>query len=818
MKFRLSVGATLIIGAFSANLATAASGVIDYWAVEGIEYSSIIVKLKKEKVSQRSVLNQSVIQSNKLMLESGAIDVSPLYNTEDKRSKNQSVTDALDDKYGFDLYYKIDLPASKTQDINYINALLAQIEKEKNIEIAYPDSKVVTRYNVIKGGSVYNVTPKKSSVPDFTSLQYYLRAPEDRGVGYKIGGINYDYAKGVYGGEGEGLTVVSQEGGAWNNKHVDLPDYAFKVVKNGTGPDINYHDTSSVGIMGGKDNGFGITGIANKSKFGYLDGNSLLYDVLDKLEAGDVVQIGQQTNIGPIGNCASNCLVPIEVKDHFFADIKAATDKGIHVIQAAGNGNVNLDDPAFKGKFDRKIRDSGSIIVGALSPQSGGKAGFSTYGSRVDSASWGEDVVSTTHDGGNLWNEPDAEYTNRFRGTSSANPIVAGAAASLSGVAKANGIKISPKALRQLLTETGTQLINDDSSKIGTQPDLRKAINKLLKDYGEEEDIVNATLQNGNAEAGNLNGWRRVQGQFRVIKTQDGIKPASGNYFFTGHINDSAADHESTDQISQKIKLDQDLISLGKASATLRFKSNGWGDGDYGTVKLLARDNKGNAIKTASIDTQALAKKWLDNKVSLTLPAKASVLEILVQAMKRAGSTSDVQFDDFELTLGERDIPVPPNNLLPVAKASASPAELTGAGTVTLSGAGSYDPDKDALSYHWQQTAGPAAILKNPGTLTASVSLQDVKNQTSYRFKLTVTDTHGAQSSQDTTILQKVKPTGGAPEWSSTKKYIVACEKVSWQGKEWLNGWWIQGTEPGSDGLSGVWRPLGASNMHDKCK
>ncbi|MGU3524160.1 PKD domain-containing protein [Enterobacteriaceae bacterium C23F] len=326
------------------------------------------------------------------------------------------------------------------------------------------------------------------------------------------------------------------------------------------------------------------------------------------------------------------------------------------------------------------------------------------------------------------------------------------------------------------------------------------------------------SLQNPGAENGNLDGWRLESGQFRVVSGQDGITPFSGNYFFTARSSDSAANHADHDQMSQTIALDSATVSKGKTTAALGFMSNGWGDGDTGTVRLIAKDAKGKILKTAQTQTKGEYKRWLKNQLSLALPAEAARLELQVQAVKKAGVTSDVHFDDFKLALSEEDIPVPPGNLPPVAKASASPAELTGAGTVTLSGAGSYDPDKDELSYQWQQTAGPAVTLINPGTMTASVSLPDVKNQTSYRFRLTVTDTHGAHSSQETDVLQKVKPAGGAPEWSSTKTYAAACEKVSWQGKEWLNGWWIQGTAPGSDGLWGVWRPVGASNMHDKCK
>lgn len=325
------------------------------------------------------------------------------------------------------------------------------------------------------------------------------------------------------------------------------------------------------------------------------------------------------------------------------------------------------------------------------------------------------------------------------------------------------------------------------------------------------------SLQNAGAENGDLSGWHLNSGQFRVVTSQDGIIPTSGKYFFTARSSDSAANQASRDQMSQTISLDRAVISKGKTTATLRFMSNGWGDGDTGVVTLLARDEKGKLLKTTHTQTRGDYKRWLSNQASLALPKEAALLEIQIQATKQAGTTSDVHFDDFALTLSE-DIPAPPENLSPVAKASATPAELTGAGTVTLSGAGSYDPDKDALTYQWQQIAGPTVSLKNPGTMTASVSLPDVRQQTSYRFKLTVTDTHGAQSSQETSILQKVQVESGAPAWSKTKTYATPCEKVSYQGKEWLNGWWIQGTAPGSDGLWGAWRPVGASNMHDKCK
>lgn len=149
-----------------------------------------------------------------------------------------------------------------------------------------------------------------------------------------------------------------------------------------------------------------------------------LYNMIPLLKAGDVVQIGMQTGGGEITGCTTTCYVPQENVQSYYDIIKALTDKGVYVIEAAGNGNVNLDHSAFNGKFDVNVRDSGAIIAGAFCAKEGKRAYFSTYGSRVTSSSWGcWDVVSAGF--GNLYNAPNAQYTSTFAGTSSANPIIA---------------------------------------------------------------------------------------------------------------------------------------------------------------------------------------------------------------------------------------------------------------------------------------------------------------------------------------------------------------------------------------------------------
>jgi len=149
---------------------------------------------------------------------------------------------------------------------------------------------------------------------------------------------------------------------------------------------------------------------------------------------------------------------------------------------------VNLDQPSCGTTFDRTVRDSGAILVGAgLSPSSGfdrERRPDSTYGSRVDLQGWGDSVVTTGF--GDLYTNPDDPtnpdfwYTGDFAGTSSAGAIVAGATANLQGIAFAQfGAPLTSLQIRTLLVETGSPQLGNTAEHIGPRPDLRQAIAQL---------------------------------------------------------------------------------------------------------------------------------------------------------------------------------------------------------------------------------------------------------------------------------------------------------------------------------------------------
>jgi hypothetical protein len=197
------------------------------------------------------------------------------------------------------------------------------------------------------------------------------------------------------------------------------------------------------------------------------------------MSRGDVLLLEAQTTVG------TQVKIPVETEQAAYDAIVAAVGAGIVVVEAAGNGGLDLDtvtDPAGKRVFDpssRDYRDSGAILVGAASstaPHS--RLSFSCYGSRVNCYGWGESI-DTTGDG---WTgNTTTAYTSGFGGTSGASPMVAGAAILLQAWAAAHlGTRYSPAAVRSLLSLRGlnTPSQTPSTDRIGVMPNLRSIIER----------------------------------------------------------------------------------------------------------------------------------------------------------------------------------------------------------------------------------------------------------------------------------------------------------------------------------------------------
>jgi subtilisin family serine protease len=107
------------------------------------------------------------------------------------------------------------------------------------------------------------------------------------------------------------------------------------------------------------------------------------------------------------------------------------------------------------------------------------RASFSNYGSRVDAFGYGEDMVTAGF--GDLFHgtyqNKMANYTRSFSGTSSAAPMVAGAVASVLGIAKQKGVIITPAEMREGLRATGTPQEGAAKENIGKMPAISQLIN-----------------------------------------------------------------------------------------------------------------------------------------------------------------------------------------------------------------------------------------------------------------------------------------------------------------------------------------------------
>ena len=331
--------------------------------------------------------------------------------------------------------------------------------------------------------------------PDFTRKQGYLDpAP---------GGIEARFSWTVPGGNGHGVTIYDVEYN-WLRTHDDLSRAGAVTLLLNPGDSnlppgfegcpapcdgINReHGTAVLGAMVADCDTRGVTGIswgakvglapANTLNLGYNPANAIILAVANG-SAGDVILLEQQYPV-----CGLRNFGPIEVLPSVFDAIQTAVAQGFVVVEAAGNGGVNLDQAACSGVFDRTLQDSGAIIVGAgQSPSSGAdrqREGFSSFGSRIDLQGWGSGVVTTGY--GDLYTasdrpaDPGLWYTGKFNGTSSDAAIVAGAAANLQGIALAQaGVPLSPLQTRTLLVQTGSPQFGNIAEPIGPRPNLLKA-------------------------------------------------------------------------------------------------------------------------------------------------------------------------------------------------------------------------------------------------------------------------------------------------------------------------------------------------------
>ncbi len=317
------------------------------------------------------------------------------------------------------------------------------------------------------------------------------------------------------GGRGEGVRLIDIEG-EWRFTHEDLR--RGRLAGGHPGGDVarRNHGTNVLGMLGALHNGRGISGICPEAALRAVSyqpeerwGSALaIKHAADLLRPGDILLLemmrpGPRT---PADEDTQLGYLPVDYWPDDLTAIQYATSIGVIVVEAAGNGAQHLDDPVYSGPgpgfrpqrpnpFMRDGLDSGAVVVGAGAPP-GDRFGpdrsrldFSNWGTTIDAQGWGREVATTggLGPGADEKRPGDAEdrwYTERFSGTSSAAPMVAGALACVQGVLRAAGRRpLTPDQARRALRETGSpqQPAADGTLEpIGNRPDIAGLIEWAL--------------------------------------------------------------------------------------------------------------------------------------------------------------------------------------------------------------------------------------------------------------------------------------------------------------------------------------------------
>ncbi len=295
-------------------------------------------------------------------------------------------------------------------------------------------------------------------------------------------GVDMAYAWSL-GLTGQGINIRDVEG-SMNPAHEEFNERNVFFAQNMTiHPefiDEETHGTGVIGIMYADPGDYGVTGLsygANEVVMysvvtidaGYDTAFSISKSIEGSTE-GDFVLYELQTN-GALGEFG-----PVEYELPIWDLTKAATDAGIIIVAAAGNGAENLDAPEYQEYRDRG--SSGAIIVGAGSPDDvHNRLWFSTYGERVDLHGWGYDVLTAGTGTAYLIDDDNNQSYTWFSGTSSATPIVASCGVVLQSYYYSHtGEYLSGTELKEIMQQTGIPQADVFNGNIGPLPSMPEAL------------------------------------------------------------------------------------------------------------------------------------------------------------------------------------------------------------------------------------------------------------------------------------------------------------------------------------------------------
>ena len=249
------------------------------------------------------------------------------------------------------LYYVVSAPSSRA------GTFLEQLAGVPGVEFVEPEP--------IPAPPPVDLAPPTS---DLTSQQQYRAAPP-----LGIGALSFTQP----GANGANTRIVDIEY-SWVLAHEDLelpaavnidPSPAWDPFPSDQGS----HGTAVLGELAGKVNGYGIIGIVPMTDVRIAPAATLAYGynlpraislATAALAPGDVILLEQQMSV-----CGTTSYGPVEWSQSVYDAIATATALGISVVEAAGNGAVNLDGSSWRipvrpghaqfPRHNRRRRDTG---------------------------------------------------------------------------------------------------------------------------------------------------------------------------------------------------------------------------------------------------------------------------------------------------------------------------------------------------------------------------------------------------------------------------------------------------------------------------